>query len=57
MAIDGNSRIARRLSPAQSRFAAIGLALVALAIAYFVLLHWWFVAPLLQVDGQMRDLQ
>jgi general secretion pathway protein M len=57
MAIDGNSRIARRLSPAQSRLAAIGLALVALAIAYFVLLHWWFVAPLLQVDGQMHDLQ
>jgi general secretion pathway protein M len=47
----------RHLSPAQSRTAAILLALVALAIAYFLLLHWWFVAPLLEVNGRMRDLQ
>jgi general secretion pathway protein M len=48
---------ARRMTPMQSRVAAVVLALVALAIAYFVLLHWWFVAPLVGVDGQMRDLQ
>jgi general secretion pathway protein M len=52
MRIDG-----KRLTPAQSRLAAIVLALVALAIAYFVLLHWWFVAPLMGVDAQMHDLQ
>ncbi|MBS0383470.1 MAG: general secretion pathway protein GspM [Proteobacteria bacterium] len=48
---------ARRLTPAQSRLAAIALALVALALAYFLLLHWWFVAPMLNVDSQMRDLR
>jgi len=48
---------AKRITPMQSRAAAILLALVALAVAYFVLLHWWFVAPLLSVDGQMHDLQ
>lgn len=47
----------RRLTPVQSRGAAVALALVALVAAYFVLLHWWFVAPLRGVDGQMRDLQ
>lgn len=46
-----------KLSPAQSRLAAIVLALIALAIAYFVLLHWWFVAPLLDQNAQMRDLR
>jgi general secretion pathway protein M len=45
------------LSPLQSRIAAIVLALIALVLAYFLLLHWWFVAPLASVDGQMRDLQ
>lgn len=48
---------ARRRSPLEARFAAIALALVALAVAYFVLLHWWFVAPLLKVDAQMRSLE
>lgn len=47
----------KRLSPLQSRIAAIVLALIALVLAYFLLLHWWFVAPLASVDGQMRDLQ
>lgn len=48
---------APRLTPLQSRVAAIVLALLALALAYFLLLHWWFVAPLMSVDGQMHDLQ
>jgi general secretion pathway protein M len=48
---------AKRMTPMQSRFAAIVLALVALATAYFVLLHWWVVAPLMGVDAQMHDLQ
>lgn len=48
---------AKRMTPMQSRLAAIVLALVALAIAYFALLHWWFIAPLIGVDGQMHDLQ
>ncbi|MGH8184850.1 MAG: type II secretion system protein GspM [Rhodanobacteraceae bacterium] len=48
---------APRLTPLQSRVAAIVLALITLVIAYFLLLHWWFVAPLLSVDSQMHDLQ
>jgi len=47
----------RRLTRAQSRLAAILLTLVALAAAYFLLLHWWFVAPLMDIDSRMHDLQ
>ena len=46
-----------KLSPVQSRIAAIVLALLVLALAYLVLLHWWFVAPLLDTRAQMRDLR
>ncbi len=46
-----------RVTPLQSRIAAVALALVALLAAYFLLLHWWFVAPLLGVDGQMHGLR
>jgi general secretion pathway protein M len=46
-----------RPGPRQSRFAAVVLTLAALAAAYFVLLHWWFVVPLLGVDARMHDLQ
>ncbi len=47
----------KRMTPMQSRLAAIAVTLAALALAYFVLLHWWFVAPLLKVDGQMHDVE
>lgn len=45
------------LTPGQSRASALALALVALVLAYFLLLHWWFVAPLVQVNHEMRDLR
>ena len=45
------------LNRRDSRLAAIGLLLLALLLAYFVLLHWWFVAPLLRVHGEMADLR
>ena len=45
------------LNPRDSRIAAIGLLLLALVIAYFVLLHWWFVAPLQQINSDMADLR
>lgn len=45
------------LKPRDSRLAAIGLLLLVLAIAYFALLHWWFVAPLRAIDAQMADLR
>jgi len=47
----------QRLTRAQSRLAAILLTLVALAAVYFLLLHWWFVAPLMSIDNRMHDLQ
>ncbi len=45
------------LNPRDSRIAAIGLLLLVLLLAYFVLLHWWFVAPLQQIRSDMADLR
>jgi general secretion pathway protein M len=45
------------LSLRDSRIAAIILLLLTLLLAYLVLLHWWFVAPLQQVRGEMADLR
>ncbi|MEO8809540.1 MAG: type II secretion system protein GspM [Rhodanobacter sp.] len=45
------------LKPRDSRLAAIALLLLALLLAYLVLLHWWFVAPLNQIDGEMAQLR
>ncbi len=45
------------LSPRDSRIAAVLLLLLALLLGYFVLLHWWFVAPLQQVRSEMSDLR
>jgi general secretion pathway protein M len=36
----------RPMKPLESRVAAIGLLVLVLVLAYFLLLHWWFVAPL-----------
>lgn len=48
---------ALKLTPRDSRIAAIGLLLLTLLLAYFLLLHWWFVAPLRDIDAQMDDLR
>ncbi|OOG65389.1 general secretion pathway protein GspM [Rhodanobacter sp. B04] len=45
------------LNPRDSRIAAILLLLLAVVLGYFVLLHWWFVAPLRQINGEMADLR
>src|SRR6185437_8306302 len=45
------------MNPRDSRIAAILLLLLALGLAYVVLLHWWFVAPLQQIGGEMADLR
>lgn len=47
----------RPLKPAESRLLAWLLALLVLGLAYLVLLHWWFVAPQLDINQQMRDLR
>jgi general secretion pathway protein M len=45
------------MKPRDSRLAAIGLLLLALVVVYLALLHWWFVAPLRDIDAQMADLR
>jgi general secretion pathway protein M len=46
-----------QLNPRDSRIAAIALLLLVLLLGYFVLLHWWFVAPLQQIQNEMVDLR
>lgn len=46
-----------RLDPAPSRLLAVLLFVVVLAIAYFVLVHWWFVAPQLRIADEMADVR
>lgn len=45
------------MKPRDSRIAAILLLLLVLVLGYFVLLHWWFVAPLRAIDTEMVDLR
>jgi general secretion pathway protein M len=45
------------LKPRESRIAAVILLLLAVLLAYFVLLHWWLVAPLHQIDDEMAQLR
>lgn len=47
----------RPMKPLESRIAAISLLAIVLVLAYFILLHWWFVAPLSDIDSQMDDLR
>lgn len=46
-----------KLRPVERRIAAWLLALVVLVLAYFLLLHWWFVAPQQAMDAQIRQLR
>lgn len=46
-----------RMKPAESRIAAILLLIVVVAIGYFVLIHWWFVAPQASIAAEMDDLR
>lgn len=41
----------------RARPTAILLALIALALAYFIGVHWWFTAPHLAIAAEMRDLR
>jgi len=44
------------MKPAESRVAAIVLLVVAVAIGYFALVHWWFVAPQLAIAYQRNEM-
>lgn len=46
-----------RLKPAESRIAAVLLLIVALALGYVALVHWWFVAPQWAMADEMADLR
>ena len=45
------------LKPRQSRIAAVILLLLAVALAYVVLVQWWLVAPLNQIGDEMSQLR
>lgn len=45
------------LKPRESRIAALLLLLLVLVLAYFVLVHWWLVAPLQTINSEMADLR
>lgn len=45
------------LRPRDSRLLAVGLLLLVLLLGYFLLLHWWFVAPLEHIRSEMGDLR
>jgi len=44
-------------SPERARPTAILLAVIALSIAYFVGVHWWFTDPHLAIAEEMRELR
>jgi general secretion pathway protein M len=46
-----------RLKPTESRLAAVLLLIAVVVVAYFALIHWWFVAPQLSIAEQMDDLR
>ncbi|MEO7071577.1 MAG: type II secretion system protein GspM [Rhodanobacter sp.] len=45
------------LKPRNQRLLAVALLLLAVALAYLLLLHWWFVAPMQQISTDMQDLR
>jgi general secretion pathway protein M len=46
-----------KLQPKDGRFLAVVLLLITLVLAYLVGIHWWFVAPHLEIAGQMQELR
>jgi len=48
---------AARFKPKDGRFLAIVILLIVLLLIYLVAIHWWFVAPQLQVRADMQDLR
>jgi general secretion pathway protein M len=46
-----------KLQPKDGRFLAVVMLLITLVLVYLVGIHWWFVAPHLEIAGQMQDLR
>ncbi len=44
------------MRPIPDRWRVLGVLAALLAIAYLLLVHWWFTAPMLDLGGQIRDL-
>lgn len=45
------------LRPPAERWRVLGLAALALLLAYLVLLHWWFSAPMLRLGGEINEMR
>ena len=43
--------------PGTERWRALGAALAIVLLAYLVLLHWWFTAPMLRLGGEIEDMR
>ena len=43
--------------PDAERWRALGMALAVFLLAYLVLLHWWFTAPMLRLGGEIEDMR
>jgi general secretion pathway protein M len=46
-----------KFQPKDGRFLAVVLLLITLVLIYLVGIHWWFVAPQLEIAGQMQELR
>ena len=45
------------LRPDAERWRALGIAFAVLLLAYLVLLHWWFTAPMLSLGAEIADMR
>jgi len=48
---------ASSLKPKDGRFLAVVLLLIVVALFYLVFVHFWFIAPHLEISAQMQDLR
>ncbi len=51
------TRVRRLSNPDHGRLYALGLLVLAVALAYLVFLHWWWTAPMLSMGAHMDDLR